>query len=92
MGVGNEILCMYACSVDDGSPCMDLLGVADKSSKNWRWSGPHNTLTKVSHVSNITVSEKKKEREREREKVRLVSPLNWMQVSTHPQLAISHVK
>ena len=45
---------------------MDLLGIADKSSENWRWSWPHNTLTKVSHVSNITVSEKEKGRERER--------------------------
>ena len=44
---------------------MDLLGIADKSSENWRWSWPHNTLTKVSHVSNITVSEKEKGRERE---------------------------
>ena len=56
-------VCMYVCSIGDDSPCMDLLGIADKSRKNWRWSGPHNTLTKVSHVSNITV------RERERESV-----------------------
>ena len=47
---------------------MDLLGIADKSSENRRWSWPHNTLTKVSHVSNIAVSEKEKGGEREKER------------------------
>ena len=86
-------VCMYAVLVMAGSPCMDLLGIADKSRKNWRRSGPHNTLTEVSHVSNITVSEwereKERARERERENISLVSPLNWMQVSTHPQLQLA---
>ena len=52
-----------------GSPCMDLLGIADKGGKNRRWSRPDNALTKVRHVANITVGVCVCvcERERERE-------------------------